>query len=138
MALCTDQFATYGKTFEGNFMGTSLINTMHSENIQQIATSLSDNFIRNTGRKNTAWPFMGKSIITTDKAEWKHYRNLVNPTFARPELLDIEGLSVFVDRLIDLIPRDGKSFDIQALHHKMVRSWDLVMVQVGFANRLVS
>ncbi|MCJ1308033.1 hypothetical protein MMC25_001683 [Agyrium rufum] len=119
MVLYEEQFATYGKTWEENFLGTTVINTMHSENIQQVATFLFDDFTRNAGSRNVGWPFIGKGITTMDGADWKHSRGIVKPIFARSELSDIEGLGVFVDRLIEMIPTDDRTFDIQPLLHKM-------------------
>ena len=121
MLLYEEQFATYGKTFEENFLGRTVINTMHSENIQQVATSLFDNFARNPGNRIVGWPFIGKGVTTTDGADWKYSRNIVKPIFARSELSDIKGLGVFVDRLIERIPKNGTAFDIQILLHKLVR-----------------
>ncbi|TVY12842.1 Cytochrome P450 monooxygenase lepH [Lachnellula arida] len=119
MRLYAKQFDTYGKTWEENFTGTRLINTMDKENIQHIATRL-DDFGRAYSRRNIAWPFMGNSITSSDGAEWKHARNLINPTFSRAELSDIDGLSLHVNRLIALIPGGGKTFDIQPLFQKLV------------------
>ena len=120
MALYEKQFAAYGKTWEENFLGARVINTMQPENIQQVATASFGDYARNAGGKNVGWPFLGKGITTTDGEDWRHSRGLVKPTFARSELSDIEGLSTFVDRLIERVPEDGSSFDIQPLLHKMV------------------
>ena len=104
MPLYAKQFATYGKTWEENFMGTRLINTADKENIQYIATT--DHFGRNfSQRGRVGWPFTGRSVMSTDGAEWKHARNLINPTFSRAEM----------------IPEDGQTFDIQPLFQKLVR-----------------
>ena len=130
MLLYEEQFATYGKTFEENFLGRPVINTMHSENIQLVATASFDDFRRNPGSKTVGWPFMGKGLTTTDGADWKYSRNLVKPIFARSELSDIEGLSGYVDRMIDRIPRG--SFDIQPLLHKMV-SDEMVLTLLTYA-----
>lgn len=117
MALYEEQFATYGKTCEENFYGTRLINTMHSENIQHMCTTGIEDFGRGSTGRHITWPFMGKSITSSEGAEWKHARNLVKSIFSRAELSDVDGLSVYVDRLIALIPY-GKTFDIQPLFHK--------------------
>jgi cytochrome P450 len=121
MPLYAKQFATYGKTWEENFVGTRLINTADKENIQHIATT-TDVFGRNFSQRGRAgWPFTGHSVMSTDGAEWKHARNLINPTFSRAEMSDIDGLGVYLDRLISLIPEDGRTFDIQPLFQKLVR-----------------
>jgi len=100
-------------------MGTRLINTADKENIQHIATT-PDHYGRNfSQRGRVGWPFTGRSVMSTDGAEWKHSRNLINPTFSRAEMSDIDGLGQYLDRLISLIPEDGQTFDIQPLFQKL-------------------
>lgn len=120
MALYESQFSTYGKTWEEKFLGTPCINTMHVDNIKHMATTAQDDFGRSTGGRPVAWPFMGKSITSTDGADWKHARAMVKPIFSRAELSDIDGLGIYMDRVISMISDDGESFDIQPLFHKMV------------------
>ena len=120
-ALYEKHFATYGKTWEENFYGSKVINSVQWENFQEAGTSLVPYLSRAMGANKYAKPFLGKGITTTDGADWKHARDLVTPTFARAELSDISRLVPFVDKLIELIPRDGSTVDMQPLLHRMVR-----------------
>ena len=125
MKLYEQRFATYGKTFEENFLGSRVINTMNPENIQAVAAGKFQDYRRDMARKGATSPFMGKSITSSDGVEWKHSRNLVKPVFSRSELSDTDGLGVFIDQFLDLIPRDGPTVDIQPLLHKLVSSLSL-------------
>ncbi|MCJ1382734.1 hypothetical protein MMC17_005847 [Xylographa soralifera] len=113
------QFATYGKTWQENYHWTKVVNSMHWENFQEAGTVLVPYLSRAMGANRYATPFLGKGITTTDGKDWKRARSLVTPIFARAELADIEGLSGFVDQLMDRIPRDGRTVDMQPLLHRM-------------------
>ena len=63
--------------------------------------------------KGAISPFMGKSFTSSDGIDWKHSGNLVKPTFSRSEASDTDGLSLFIDRFLDLIPRGGMAVDVQ-------------------------
>lgn len=120
MKLYMSHFYLYDKTFEERFFDTKIINTMQSANIQQVAALSFRDWGKSSSRNASASPFLGRGIFSEDGAFWKHSRDLIKPLFARSEISDVNNLGVFVDRLFELIPRDGSTFDIQPLLHKLV------------------
>ncbi|KAI4212401.1 MAG: hypothetical protein LQ351_004833 [Letrouitia transgressa] len=121
MRLYMSHFALYGKTYEEQFFDTRVINTMEAPNIQQVAALSFQDWGKVSSRSNSASPFLGRGIFSEDGAFWKHSRDLIKPTFARSEISDFILLGVYVDRFFDLIPKDGNTFDIQPMLHKLVR-----------------
>ncbi len=120
MKLYMRHFHLHGKTFEERFFNTKIINTMEAANIQQVAALSFQDWGKSSSRNAAVSPFLGRGIFSEDGAFWKHSRNLIKPLFARSEISDVNSLGVFVDRLFELIPRDGAMFDIQPLLHKLV------------------
>lgn len=113
-------FDLYGKTFEERFFNSKVINTMEAANIQQVASNSFQDWGKVSSRSSSASPVLGRGIFSEDGVFWKHSRDLIKPTFARSEISDVHTLCAFVDRLLDLIPHDGTTIDIQPLMHKLV------------------
>ncbi|TGO26885.1 hypothetical protein BPAE_0051g00200 [Botrytis paeoniae] len=111
MDLYIEHFGLYGKTWEEHFLGAKIINTMEARNFQQV-TALA---FQDWGKASTthSTPFFGKGIFFMNGAEWKHARELVRPTFSKTEVSDVEIIGKHVDRLIEMIPRDGSTIDLQ-------------------------
>ena len=122
LRLHESHFSLYGKTFEERFFNTKVINTMETANIQQVASTSFQNWGKVSSRSSSASPVLGRGIFSEDGVFWKHSRDLIKPTFARSEISDVNSLCAFVDRLMDLIPRDGTTIDVQPLMHKLVRT----------------
>lgn len=118
MDLYMEHFGLYGKTWEEHFLGAKIINTMEARNFQQV-TALA---FQDWGKASTthSTPFFGKGIFFMNGAEWKHARELVRPTFSKTEVSDVELIGRHVDRLIDMIPRDGSTIDLQLPLRKLV------------------
>ena len=120
MGLYMRQFDLYGKTFEERFFDTKIINTMEAANIQQAAALSFQDWGKSSSRSAITSPFLGRGIFSEDGAFWRHSRDLIKPTFARSEISDVNSLGLFVDRFLELIPRNGATFDMQPLVHKLV------------------
>ncbi len=121
LKLYEKHFRLYGKTFEEQFFGTKIVNTMEAANLQHVAALAPNDFGRAIGsRKNLSAPFMGTGILSSDGAHWKRSRDLIKPIFSRSEIADIDSLSVHVDQLLNMIPRDGSTIDMQPLLQKLV------------------
>ena len=121
------QFEQYGKTFEEVFFDTAVINTMEPANIQHVAVHTFQDWGRVGMRNSSAAPVLGDGIFSQDGAEWRHSRQLIKPTFARSEIADLSSLSIYTDRFLGLLPRDGSTTNVQPLLHRF-----LLDVQTNF------
>jgi cytochrome P450 len=63
----------------------------------------------------------GRGFLTTDGEIWNHSRKLLKPTFARSNLLDLSTVGNELDNLIESLPTDGTTVDLQPLLSTMVR-----------------
>lgn len=94
-----------------------VINTMDALNHQPLATNSQD-WIKHVRR--AAFPWSGKNLLVQEESTLRKTRDMVDPLFARTELKDLEYFRKLVDRLIERIPRDGSTVDLQPLIGKMV------------------
>ncbi|KAF4624127.1 hypothetical protein G7Y89_g14046 [Cudoniella acicularis] len=102
-----------GKTFQINaLISTPEICTIATENIR----------ILNVGGKTWGVEplrlggmeyLCGRGFLTTDGDIWNHSRRLLKPTFSRSNLSDLGTLSRQLDQLLDQLPTDGSTVDLQ-------------------------
>jgi cytochrome P450 len=114
-----EQFNTYGHTFQSNPYGRTGIFTIEPPNLQAILATDSESFGLEPLRLFFFEPFIGRGIVTSDGPFWKHSRALIRPTFARAQVADLSAMKIHVDRLIDLIPKDGSTVDLQPLFARL-------------------
>lgn len=114
-------FEQYGNTLEFNSWGAKVLATREPRNIQTVLSTSFDNFgVEPVREDHTGGSFMAKGIFTADGAIWRRSRALIRPTFARSQIGNFDSLQAHVDRLIDLIPRDGSTRDLQPLFKRLV------------------
>lgn len=116
-----ERFSNYGKTFEVNSWGNRCIHTMDVANTQAILSQLFDRFGVEPLRLHVGEPFIGKGVFSTDGAYWRQSRELIKPMFARAQVSDFAALDVHLSRMMDRIPTDGSTVDLQGLLKLMVR-----------------
>ncbi|KAF7952909.1 hypothetical protein EAE96_006132 [Botrytis aclada] len=117
MALFVEQFNEIGKTFEENFFGTRVINTIEVPNIQQVSALGFEDYGKPA--QNFFKPFLGDGVLSLDGKAWRHSRDIVKPIFSRSELSDVDTLGFHVDRFLALIPTDGSTINLQEPLHKL-------------------
>lgn len=111
---------TYGRTIQTTSLGTVTINTIEPKILSEVFATKSDNFGVTLIRDPPAKPLVGKGIFTTDGAEWVRSRGLIRPCFARAQVADLALLKVHVDRLLELIPSNNSTIDLQPLFCRLV------------------
>ncbi len=110
----------YGRTFRTTSFGKTIINTVEPKVLSAVFATASDNFGVAPIREPPAKPLVGRGIFTTDGPEWAHSRGLIRPCFSRAQVADLTLLKLHVDHLLELIPRDGSTIDLQALFCRLV------------------
>ena len=116
-----EQFEVHGRTFQSKPYGKTIIFTIEPRNLQAVL-----------GTDFTSWgvqpmrlfgfePFVGKGIMCSDGAFWEHSRALIKPTFARTQIADLHlnSYAIHVQKLIDCIPRDSSTIDLQPLFGRL-------------------
>ena len=110
-----ERFHYCGRTYDTLSWGTVMVYTMDWRVIQAISTVCFDHFGVSDMRYPASMPLLGSNIFTTDGAPWEHYRNTVKPIFAKAQAQDIPPFAKHVDHMIESLPRDGSTVDLQ--HH---------------------
>ena len=116
-------YKQHGQTSQAKSWGTKIIFTMDSRNVQTIFASAFDNFGVASLRYGPSVPLLGSGIFTADGPQWEHSKNLAKPIFARAQLSDLTYLEKHVKRMIERIPRDGSTIDLQSLLKLLVITW---------------
>ncbi|KAB8260368.1 cytochrome P450 [Aspergillus pseudonomiae] len=108
------QYGRFGNTYTQKALGKWMVSTIEPENIKALLATQFNDFALGT-RHREFYPLLGDGIFTLDGAGWSHARGLLRPQFTRDQVADLELMDGHISRLIDLIPQDGSSFDIQRL-----------------------
>lgn len=113
-------FEQCGPTYEERQFTRRVIHTTQTENFQAVGATQFQHFGRDGSGRRAMRPFFGDGILSMDGSEWRQARDLVTPLFLRAQLRDVEFFRRFVDRMFDLLPRDGSTVDMQPLLQKLV------------------
>lgn len=119
--LFQDHFMQYGETWEERTFGIRTINTMDTANIQTVMGVKFSDYGKLMDRNKAIMPFLGPGIWSQDGPAWRKTRDIINPLFSKAELSDVDRFKKFADRFIALVPRDGRTLDLQPLLQKLVR-----------------
>ncbi|KAF2149416.1 putative P450 monooxygenase [Myriangium duriaei CBS 260.36] len=106
-------------TIRNNVLGKRNISTIEPENLKQILALDFKNWSLGTQRIIDFTEFLGPGVFSTDGAEWQHSREMLRPSFVRSQVRDLETLDAHVDHLIDAIPRDGSTVELQQLFFRL-------------------
>ena len=114
------EFDKYGRTWQFTNFGGEVIHTMDPVIIESAMSKDAKNWgvapIRYRGGK----PFLGVGIFTLDGPLWKHARNQIKPALARSQFSNFHILEYHTRRFLDLVPKDGATFDLSAIATRLV------------------
>lgn len=110
------------RTFQVNNVGNPMIRTIDPENIQAVEALKERDWGVEPLRLQVMEPFCGRGFITTDGAPWKHSRALLKSSFSGSNISDLSLFQSSLDLLIDRIPDNGTTIDLQQLFSTMVWS----------------
>lgn len=110
-----EQHATFGSTFQSKTFGKMWIFTIEPNNLRTIFSTDFQNWGLQPLRLGIWESFLGKGILNSDGAFWKHSRALVRPMFWKEHVADLSSVDIHVARLLDLIPKDGSTVDLEPL-----------------------
>lgn len=113
-------FLKNGNTFTTKCLGTKTFFINDPENIKTVLTREFENFPIRGPRLTATLLLVGKnSILSTNGKEWHDARALIRPTFMRNQLADLAIMDRHVDYLLDKIPTDGSTVDMQRLFYML-------------------
>ncbi|KAL1882906.1 hypothetical protein Daus18300_000544 [Diaporthe australafricana] len=107
-----------GTTFVQELLGAAGIDTIDPENIEAVLSTNFEDY--GLGLRSPQFqPLLGSGIFTQDGALWKHSRALLRPQFASNRSQNFEQIKNCVQDLINAIPTDGSTVDLQPLLFKL-------------------
>ncbi|KAI1759376.1 cytochrome P450 [Hypoxylon sp. FL1150] len=108
----------FGDTYQvQSWISLPSICTIAIENIRTI--NVSKDFGVEPMRLSGLEYFCGRGFITTDGDTWKHARKLLKPSFDMNSIRDLTTLQSEVDTLLEQLPKDGSTVDLQPLLYVM-------------------
>jgi cytochrome P450 len=102
----------YGPTFSITNVGYRTIHTMDPENIRTVWGEKWQDWPVAPARQESMEPFCGLGFITTDGAEWKRFRNMLDPAFEDVNVSGLGELPEAFEQMLDRLPKDGESVDV--------------------------
>lgn len=100
-------------------LAVELYLTDDPENIKMMLATSFDQWSLGQERIAQMSSYLGDGIFTTEGAAWKHSRDMLRPCFERSQVADVSILEKHTNRLIDLLPKDGTTVDLQPLFHEL-------------------
>ena len=113
------RFLRHGNTLELNNLSTKMFTTIEPEILKTMMATKFKDWNLPDRRKDAFVPLLGHGIFTTDGAAWHHSRDLLRPNFARNQVGDLATFEAHVSHLIQAIPRDGSTVDLQDLFFRL-------------------
>ncbi|KAK6373919.1 hypothetical protein LTS17_007889 [Exophiala oligosperma] len=108
-------FSDGRKTLKVKVLRQRFISTIEPENVKTILSTRFADYSLGRRRKEVFVPIFGHGIFATDGAAWERSRSMVRPNFTRQQVADLDMFEAHVSHLIDSIPRDGSTVDLQDL-----------------------
>jgi hypothetical protein len=113
------QFDVLGSTFRTQMATKPVIRTMEPQNLQCVFSWDADSFANRPLRHFAFSPLVGDGVMTLDGARHERARGLIRPTFSKTHIGDEEAYDLHVQKLINLLPTDGSTVDLQPLFERL-------------------
>ncbi|KAG5981516.1 hypothetical protein E4U55_002871 [Claviceps digitariae] len=110
--LFQEQFMQCGHTFEERSPNGTLLCTTDNENWRTILALKAEDYSKQETRSRSMLRFTGPGILSNEGVAWRRSRDLIKPLFVRAELSDVVRFKRHVDKLMEVLPRDGRTLDL--------------------------
>lgn len=114
-----ERYERLGNTIRTKVMFEHILLTIEPENLKTVLATKFKDWNLPDQRKRAFLPLLGHGIFTTDGAAWQHSRELLRPNFIRSQVGDLKTFESHVKHLIQAIPRDHSTVDLQELFFRL-------------------
>ncbi|MCJ1260480.1 hypothetical protein MMC22_000341 [Lobaria immixta] len=114
-----ERYGRLGNTIRTKVLFDHFILTIEPENLKTVLATKFKDWNLPDQRKSAFLPLLGHGIFTTDGAAWQHSRELLRPNFIRSQVGDLNTFESHVGHLIQAIPRDNSTIDLQELFFRL-------------------
>ncbi|KAJ4365438.1 hypothetical protein N0V95_000489 [Ascochyta clinopodiicola] len=108
-----------GHTRHHIVFGTEFFGTDDPENVKAVLATNFSSWSLGQERITEMSSYLGYGIFVNEGAAWKHSREMLRPCFERSQVADVDMLERHTQRLIDMVPQDGTTVDLQPLLHDL-------------------
>ncbi|KAH1824146.1 hypothetical protein KXX27_000732 [Aspergillus fumigatus] len=108
------RFDAVGHTIQTRRLLQTIIFTRDPQNIKTILSLRFKDYALGH-RYKTFGPLLGHGIFTTDGEHWAQSRAMIRPNFVREQVADLAIFEAQMADLLELIPNDGRTVDLQDL-----------------------
>ena len=115
-----EQHDALGNTFQSVALGKRRIFTIEPDNLRSILLTDFKHWGVQPLRLPPWGPLVGKGVMDTDGMYWKHSRDMVQPLFRKEQISDFASFDIHVTRMLDLMPEDGSTMDLQPLFARLI------------------
>lgn len=105
-------------TLIAKILGQTVFWTDDPENVKTMLATNFDQWSLGQDRIQQMESYLGHGIFTSEGASWKQSRDMLRPCFERSQVSDISNLEKHTGRLLQNVPRDGTTVDLQPLLHE--------------------
>lgn len=110
-------FQRHGQTLALRELHHRIVFTTEPENIKTVLSLRFSDY--GVGFRLPAFaPLLGAGIFDTDGEHWSASRALVRPAFTREQVADLTAFEELFQDLVNVLPQDGGTVDLQALFFK--------------------
>ena len=109
------------QTFQALTWGLQTLHTTNPENLKTIFTTDFGSFGVEPIRKTFMNPWVGDGIIASDGPMWKMSRAMMKTPLSKSYFSNLTSLDKHIQRLLDSVPSDGTTVDMQPLFARLVR-----------------
>ncbi|KAE8354944.1 cytochrome P450 [Aspergillus coremiiformis] len=113
------KYCSLGNTFQTSILLSTDICTIEPENVKTVLAVKFKDFDLGEKRRQALHPFLGDGIFTSDGPQWEHSRTLLRPSFVRTQIVATNMHERHIQKMIEMIPRDGSTVDLQELFFKL-------------------
>lgn len=106
-------------TILSRVLGRLIYLTDDPENVKAMLATDFDSWSLGEERIKNMSSYLGHGIFTNEGAAWKHSREMLRPCFERSQVADLSIMDTHVQHLIDQVPTDGTTVDLQPLFHEL-------------------
>ncbi|KAL5391736.1 hypothetical protein DPSP01_001026 [Paraphaeosphaeria sporulosa] len=106
-------------TLIAKVFGQTVLWTDDPENVKTMLATNFDQWSLGQERIQQMKAYLGHGIFTSEGASWKHSRDMLRPCFERSQVADISILEKHTARLLQNVPKDGATVDLQPLLHEL-------------------
>lgn len=109
----------HGLTYQTVALRKTRIYTIEPDNLRAVFSNIKDWGVQPL--RLPPWnALLGKGVMDTDGTFWRHSRDMVQPLFKKEQISDLASFDIHVSNLIELIPRDGSTVDLQPLFARLL------------------